>query len=199
MAQKTLRDLLARRPEDTGVLRWRTTVPLATNPFLLLEICQLAFVGAAVVLLTLCVGVWIMEGGIAATDIITSLGVAGMVLLAVIGGFISISALFFRNKYYATYRMDSEGIFHEATRGNDECKELFCLRLRPFPVVGKINAERTRSQHLAWDKADRFQDIASMQVILLQKRRWHMLRLYLPDAESHGKVVHYLAERLRQN
>ena len=198
MAQKTLRDILAHRPEDTGTLRWRTTVPLATNLFLLLELCQLAFLGAVIVLLTLCVGVWIMEAQLAAADIITSLRVAGVVLLAVIGGFISISALFFCNKYYATYQMDSVGIYHEATRGSDTRKKLFCLRFRPFPVVGNVSAKRTRSRHLSWDKVDRFQDIVSMRVILLQRGRWHMLRLYTPDAETHGKVVQYLAERLRQ-
>ncbi|MDR0239128.1 MAG: hypothetical protein LBI88_02715 [Deltaproteobacteria bacterium] len=197
MAQKTLRDVLGPRPEDTSVLRWQTAVPMGTNPFLLIELFQFAFVGAAVVLLTLCVGVWFTEGSISTTDITVSLGVAGMVLLAVMAGFIGISLLFFDNKYYAIYHMDSDGIYHEGTRGNDERKEVFCLRLRPFPVVGAVRADRTRSRHLTWDKIDRFQDIASMRGILLRRGRGHMLRLYTPDAETHGEVVRYLAERLR--
>ena len=196
MAQKTLRDVLGPRPEDINVLRWQTAVPMGTNPFLLIEFFQFAFVGASVVLLILCVGVWFTEGSISATDITLSLGVAGMVLLAVMAGFICIS-LFFGNKYYTIYHMDSGGIYHEGTRGNDQRKEVLCLRLRPFPVVGAVNADRTRSRYITWDKIDRFQDIPSMRVILLRRGRWHMLRLYTPDAETHGDVVRYLAERLR--
>ena len=198
ITQKTLVDVLGPRPDDTGVLRWQAAVPLGTNPFLLIELFQFAFVGAAVVLLTLCSGLWVTEGGLSVTDLSASLRIAGMVLLALMAGFIGVSTLFFRNRYYATYHMDSSGIYHEGTRGNDERKELFCLRLRPFPVVGAVSADRTRSRFLTWDKVDRFQDIASMRVILLRRKRWHMLRLYTPDAEIHGKVVSYLAQRLRQ-
>jgi len=198
LAQKTLRDVLGPRLDDTGDLRWQAAVPLGTNPFLLLELFQFALMGAAIVLLTLCVGIWFTEGGIAVTDITASLSIAGMVLLAVMGGFIGVSALFFGNRYYATYHMDSNGIYHEGTRGTDERKALFCLRLRPFPVIGAVSASRTRSRHLTWDKIDRFQNIASMRVILLRRGHWHMLRLYAPDAETHDKVAQYLTERLRQ-
>jgi len=124
--------------------------------------------------------------------------IAGMVLLAVMAGFVGISILFFDNKYYATFHMDPSGIYHEGTRGRDEHKGLFCLRIRPFPVVGVVRAERTRSRFLVWDKVDRFQDIASMRVIVLQRGRWHMLRLYTPNATTHDEVVRYLAGRLRQ-
>ena len=198
LAQKTLRDVLGHQVEDTDSLRWQAVVPIGTNPFLLLELFQFAFVGATIVLLTLCVGVWFTEGGISAEDITNALSVAGMALLAVIAGFIGISVLFFGNKYYATYHMDSNGIYHEGARGNDECTAWFCLRLRPFPVIGAVKSDRTRSRHLTWAKVDRFQNIASMRVILLRRGRWHMLRLYSPDAETHGKVAEYLAERLRQ-
>ena len=198
LAQKTLRDVLGPRPEDIGALRWQAAVPIGTNPFLLLELFHFAFVGAIVVLLTLCAGILFTEQSISATDILDSLGIAGMVLLIVMAGFIGISVLFFGNKYYATYHMDTGGIYHEGTRGHDERKEVFCLRLRPFPVVGTVSAGRTRSRHLTWDKIDHFQNIASMRVILLRRGRWHMLRLYTPDAPIHGEVVRYLAERLRQ-
>ena len=198
MVQKTLRDLFAPKPEDTGNLRWQAAVPIGTNPFLLLELSQFAVVGAAIAMLTLCVGIWFTEGRITGTDISNSLSIAGMVLLAVMAGFLCISVLFFGNKYYATYDMDLNGIYHEGTRGHDERKELFCLRLCPFPVVGAVCASRVRSRYMTWDKVDRFQEIGSMRVILLQRGRWHMLRLYMPDAEIHGKVVRYLAERLRQ-
>ena len=198
LAQKTLREVLSPRPEDTGVLRWQAAVPMGTNPFLLLELFQFAFVGAAIILLTLCIGVWFMEKGIAVTDITISLRFAGKVLLAVMAGFLGISIFFFGNRYYATYHMDPSGIYHEGTRGRDEHNALFCLRLRPFPVVGVVSSDRTRSRFLSWDKVDRFQDIASMRVILLRRGHWLMLRLYTPDAKTHGDVARYLAERLRQ-
>ena len=196
--QKTLRDVLTPRQGDSGELRWRTAVPLGTNPFLLLELFQFALLGAFIVLLTLCTGVWFMEHGLDVEDILTSLNISGKILLAIMIGFIGVSIVFFGNKYYAVYHMDPTGIYHEGTRGSDECKKMFCLRFRPFPVVGTVSATRTRSRYLPWDKVDRFQDIASMRVILLRRRYWHMLRLYTPDAETHGKVVQYLAQRLRQ-
>lgn len=198
MAQKTLRDVLATQPADSGELRWRTAVSLGTNPFLLLELFQFAISGASIVLLTLCTGVWFTERGIATEDILTSLSISGQILLAIMAGFIGISILFFGNRYYAIYHMDPGGIYHEGTRGSDERKEWLCLRLRPFPVVGAVNAGRTRNRYLSWDKVDRFQDIASMRVILLRRSYWHMLRLYTPDAETHDNVVRFLTERLRR-
>lgn len=198
MIQKTLREVLGSPSEHTDAQRWQAVVPIGTNPFLLLELFQFAFMGAAAMLLALCAGVWFTEGYITVADIVDSAAMAGLVLLAVIAGFIGISLLFFGNRYYAAYHLDPSGIYHEGTRGSDERKALFCLRLRPFPVVGAISAARTRSRHLPWNKVDRFQDIASMRVILLRRGHWHMLRLYTPDTETHDKVVQYLAERLRQ-
>ncbi len=139
------------------------TVPIGTNPFLLLELFQFAFVGAAIVLLTLCAGVWITERGIAFEDIADSLRIACMVLLSIMAGFIGISVLFFGNRYYAIFHMDAGGLYHENTRGSDESNRCFFLRSRPVLVVGVISASRTRSRHLTWDKVDRFRDIASDQ------------------------------------
>ncbi len=198
VAQKKLRDVLGVPPEDIGTLRWQVVVPLGTNPFLLFELFQFALAGAAIVLLTLCVGVWASEGMLALDDLTTALKAAAVVLPAVMGGFIAVSALFFGNRYYAVYQMDSGGIYHEGSRGKDERKEAFCLRVRPFPVTGAVSARRTRSRHLPWEKMDRFQDIPSMRTILLRRSFWHMLRLYTPDAETHARAVSYLAERLKK-
>ena len=198
MTQKTLRAVLSPPPENTNSLRWRAAVPIGTNPFLLLELFQFAFVAGAIVLITLCLGVYFTEGGIAVEDIATSLHVAGFVLLGVMIGFIGISVLFLNNRYYAMYHMDHSGIYHEGTRGTDESNELFCLRFRPFPVIGTVRTNSTRSRNLTWDKVDRFQDISSMRVFLLRRNFWHLLRLYTPDAETHDKVARYLAEHLRQ-
>ena len=181
--------------EDTGTLRWRVTVPMGTNPFILLELAQFALAGAAVVLVTLCIGVWFTEGSLAVRDIFDSLGVALMVFIATVTGFLVLVFVFFSNRYFTTYHLDSSGIYHEGSRGDDERKEFFSLHAKPYPVVGTMTASRTRSRHLIWEKVDRFQNIPGMRVILLRRGMWHMARLYTPDAETHGKVVQYLRER----
>jgi hypothetical protein len=197
MTRKTLQHVLAPLPENTEGLRWQATVPLVTNPLLLLELFQFAFVGAAVVLVTLCVGVWITEGGLTLDDIVTSVKTASVVLLAIMAGFAGISALFFGNRYFAVYHMDSGGIYHEGSRGRDERRGIF-LGLRPAPVIGAVDVVRTRSQHLPWDKVDRFQDISSMRVVILRRGFWHLLRLYMPDEVTHQRVVQLLEQRLKR-
>lgn len=191
MSRKRLKDIL-KPMENTGVLRWSVTVPLGTNPFILLELFQFALVGAAIVLVTLVSGVWFTEGGIAITDITAALEVSALVLGAVMTGFLLLAFLFFSNRYFATFHMDPNGIYHEGSRGTDERGEWFCLRIRPYPVAGAIKAARTRSRHLRWDKVDSFQDIPGMRVIILRRGIWHMLRLYTPDAPTHEAVVRFL-------
>lgn len=190
--KKTLLDILEARPEDAKSLRWRTAVPLCTNFFLMLELLQFALVGAAVVLLTLCAGVWFTEGGIGVEDVKNSFGAAAVVLLGIVGGFVGVSVLFFGNRYFVTYQMDSDGIYHEGTRGRDERTSSLCLRMRPFPVLGSLTASLTRSRYLTWDKVDRFQKFDPMRVVTLSRGRWHMLRMYMPDAATYELVTDFL-------
>ena len=188
----SLQDVIGTPTEDGPKLRWRATVPIGTNPFILLELFQLAFVGASVVVLTLCSGVWFTEGGITLQDIQTSLYVGCMVLGGVMAGFVALAFLFFKNRYFVSCQMDSTGIYHETTRGSDARKGLFCLKTSPFPILEPVTASRTRSRFLPWHKVNRFQEIASMRVIILYRGRWHMMRLYLPDNACYEQVASFL-------
>ena len=168
---------------------------MGTNPFILLELFQFALAGAAVVLITLCVGVWFTEGSLATQDIFDALGVAAMVLAAIVAGFLLLVFVFFGNRYYTTYHLDSSGVYHEGSRGKDGRKEFFSLRAKPYPVVGTMVASRTRGRHLIWEKVDGFQNIPGLRVLLLRRGVWHMARLYTPDESTHEKVAQYLRRR----
>lgn len=197
MARKQLSEVLSPAPEDAGSLRWRVAVPLATNPLLVVEAVQLAFVGAAIVLVTLCLGVWMTDGALTPEDAITSLRAAGLVFLAVPAALAVVSILFFGNRYFAVYHADLSGIYHEGSRGRDSRGGLFAY-WRAMPVEGPVKAARTHGRFMPWEKADRFHDLASLRVIVLKRGFWHILRLYTPDAETHERVTRYLEGRLKR-
>ena len=194
MARKQLREVISPAPEDERSLRWRAAVPLVTNPLLMMEAAQFAFVGAAVVLVTLCVGVWVTDGVLTPGDAAASLRVSGLVFTAILAALAFVSVVFFGNRYFAVYSADLSGLYHEGSRGRDERGGLF-THWRAMPVVGEVEAVRTHGRHLPWEKADRFHDIPSMRVIILKRGFWHMLRLYTPDANTHERVTRYLLER----
>ena len=194
MAQKKLRDVLEPAADEADCLRWRAAVPLATNPFLMLEVGQFALVGAAVVLLTLCLGVRVTEGVLTPENASMALRISVTVFLALIAGFALISLVFFGNRYFAVFQAEPSGIYHEGSRGENGRTGPF-LRMRAMPVVGSVKAARTRGRELPWEKADRFHDISSMRVIILKRGFWHMLRLYTPDDATHELVVRYLTQR----
>lgn len=194
MARKQLREVLAPAPEGERSLRWRAAVPLVTNPLLMVEAAQFAFVGAAVVLVTLCVGVRVTDGVLTPDDVATSLKVSGLVFFAILAALAFVSVVFFGNRYFAVYSTDLSGIYHEGSRGRDERPGLF-THWRAMPVVGEVRVARTHGRFMPWEKADRFQDMASMRVIILKRGFWHILRLYTPDAETHERVARHLLER----
>lgn len=198
MNRKTLRDVLGPSPNEEGTLRWQTTVTLATNALLLFDWFQFALAGAAIVLISLCAGVRVTEGFMTVEDFAVSLKAAAVVFAAVMAAFVGASVLFFGNRYFAVFLLDASGVYHEGTRGEDERRERFSLRALPYPVVGRITARRARSRRLPWEKINGFQNIPSMRVIVLRRNFWHMLRLYMPDDETHNRVATYLAQRLPQ-
>jgi hypothetical protein len=196
MTRKTLRHILEPAPDDGCGLRWRAAVPIATNPFLLLELFQFAFAGAAVVLVILCVGVRLTDGGLTPADIRISLQAAGLILLTSMAVVIGLGFLVFGNRYFAVFQLGPASIYYEASRGHDDDRRPFLLSVRPVPVRGQVVAGRTRSRQLAWDRISHFEDYPSLGVIVLRRRRWHMLKLYTPDPETHRQVVRCLEERL---
>lgn len=196
MQATRLADILDSPDERMAPLRWRATVPLVSNPFLLVELAQFALAGACIVLVTLCSGIWVSKGGFYIDDLASSLHISGMVFLAVMAGFAGVAFVFFGNRYFATFQIDSDGIYTEGSRGRNERAEWLCLRVKPYPVIGAVAASRVRGRRLGWEKVDRFLDIPAMRVILLQRSRWNMMRLYLPDRVTHDAVVCFLKRQL---
>ena len=197
MSSTRLRDVL--RTDREGYLAWEAAVPISSNPFIMLEVVQLAFVGAAVVLVTMASGLWVMADGLQPGDLTAMLGIAGTCFAAFIACFIVVSLLFFGNRYFAAFHCTPSGIHHSGMRGNDGRGEVVSLRMKPYPVIGGIIKGRSREKDLPWEKIDRFVDFPSMRSIQLKRGPWHMLRLYTPDAEMHGRVVAYLSARFDRN
>ena len=197
MARKQLREVIAPEPDADGSLRWRAAVPLVTNPLLMVEALQFAVVGAVVVLVTLCVGVWLTDGVLTPEDVTTSFVMSCLVFLAILAGLVFVSIVFFGNRYFAVYRADSSGIYHEGSRGSDGRGGVF-FHWRAMPVVDSVKAARTHGRFMPWEKADRFHDLPSVRAIILKRGFWHILRLYTPDADTHERVAHYLKGRLKK-
>ena len=197
MARKKLREVIALEADGDGSLRWRAAVPLVTNPLLAVEAFQFAFAGAAVVLVTLCLGLWVTDGALMPEDAATALAVSGLVFLAILGGLVFVSVVFFGNRYFAVYRADSSGMYHEGSRGRDGRKGLF-THWKAMPVAGAVEAARTHGRFMPWEKADRFHDLPAMRAIVLKRGFWHILRLYTPDADTHERVARYLEGRLKK-
>lgn len=196
MTRKKLRQVLEPSPGTEASLRWRAAVPIATNPFLLLEFFQFAFVGGLGILVTLCVGVWLMDGALSAADLRMALAVFGATMLALSAGFVALGLFCFGNRYFAVFQMDQTGIYYEGSRGRDETRGLFHFSTKPLPVCGQVQAKRTSGRHLPWSRVNRFENFPARRVIILRRGFWHMLKLYTPDPETHARVIQRLEERL---
>lgn len=195
MAKKHLREILPLSYEEAE-LRWQTAIPLVSNPFLLMETSQLALVGASIVFISLCVGLWLTEGGLAVEDAVILFKTSVLIFLATLVCFAAVALCLFRNRYFGTYRADASGLYYEGSRGKDERREIF-VHVKAMPVLGRVAADKTHSRFLPWEKAGSFIDIPSMRVIILKRSFWHMLRLYTPDNETHEQVIHYLKQKIK--
>jgi hypothetical protein len=196
---KTLSSILAPRAEADVTLRWESAVPIATNPFLLMELFQFACFGGLLAIFSLCSGAWLAAGFVTMQEVAAAFHIGGMLIGGIMAGFVALAFLFFGNRYYAVYRMDATGVYHEGSRGHDAAGGLFSFRCKPYPVTGAVTRSRTRSRQLPWEKVDRFQAIPSMHVIILRRKFWHMLRLYMPDEKTYEAVAAFLAKRLQQS
>lgn len=184
--------------EEVDVLRWRAAVPLVSNPFLLMDVVQFAVCGAGLVLFMLLTGVWFTEGRLTLEDIRASVLFSAWVCAAIILAFTVLGLLCFRNRYFALFRFDAEGVYTEVCRGTDQRNDFFCPFVRPCPVLEPLHGTNVNSRHLPWRKVRSFVDIPSMRVIHLKRGCWHMLRLYTPDAATHARVVASLVQRLHK-
>ena len=194
--KKQLKDVLG-TPGDGSSLRWEVRVPICTNPFMMVELVQLSFVGAALVLVTLASGLWFFGGGIAPGDIRAMVDTALVSLAALVAGFAAVSFLFYGNSYLAVFHLTPKGVYHQGIRGHDGSKGLFYWSCKPGPVKGALHIRSSREKDLPWEKVDGFTDFPGMRSVQLKRGRWHMLRLYTPDDATHAKVVAYLHKRLR--
>jgi hypothetical protein len=182
--------------DEGGTLRWRATVPILTNPFLLLEAFQAAFMGAVLALVFICAGLRVMEGALSVADITSAFFVSCLILPGIMAAFAAVSLLCFRNRYFASYRMDAVGVYYEGRRGHDESRSLIILRMRPFPVAGRVTSGRVSGRTLPWEVVDAYRDIPGMRVIILKRGFWSMTRLYTPDAATHTRLVEFMSKRL---
>ena len=196
MSQSRLAKILA--PDAGSSFQWEAVVPIVTNPFIIMELCQMAFMAAAIGLVTMASGIWLVGGGLQPGDISFIFKAAGVFFLTLVIVFSTVSILFFGNRYFALYHCTPSGIYHQSTRGMDESGKRFTLALRPFPVEGMATGKTVRAKDLPWDKVDHFIDFASMRSVQLKRGRWHLLRVYSPDEETHERLVAFLAGRLRQ-
>ncbi|CAK7051828.1 MAG: hypothetical protein DELT_01077 [Desulfovibrio sp.] len=191
-----LSELLA--PEPGTSYGWETAVPIATNPFTLMELLQMCLTGAGVGLAIMASGLWIVGGGLQPGDVSLLFAAAGVFLVAVAAAFIAVSLLFFGNRYYAEYNLTKTGVYCRLTRGRDQSGQKFAFAVKPFPVEGYISGKTTKEKELPWDKTDHFVNFPEMRSVQLKRGWWHMMRLYSPDAETHNEVVTFLSGKLRE-
>lgn len=196
MSRGRLTEILSQKQGTTH--EWEAVVPIATNPFILVELIQMAIVGAGVGLVVMASGLWLVGGGIMPGDLALLLGAASLFFLCIAVLFIAIALLPFGNRYYVLYNMTQAGVYHRLTRGHDESGTRFAFVMRPFPVIGFVSGKKTKEKELPWEKVDHFVNFSAMRSILLKRGRWHMMRLYTPDTETHNNVVAFLSEKLRE-
>ncbi len=196
MSRSRLADIVAQPPEES--LQWQAVVPIGTNPFIVMELFQMALIGALVGLVIMASGLWLIGGGLQPGDVALMLGAAGVFLAAVMGAFLAVGFFCFGNRYYALYHCTPNGIFFQGKRGKDESGERFCPRMRPYPVVGLVMGKKSHEKDLPWEKIDRFIDFPDMRSVQLKRGRWHMMRLYTPDDATHARITAYLTARLRK-
>lgn len=177
---------------------WEAVVPITTNPFLLVELFQMCTVGAGVGLVIMASGLWIVGGGLRTGDLALLLGAAAVFFMAVAASFIAASLLFFGNRYYVICNLTKTGVYHRIIRGHDESGQKFTFSMKPYPVTGYISGKTTKEKELPWEKVDHFVNFPAMHSILLKRGRWHMMRLYTPDAETYNNVAAFLSDKLRE-
>lgn len=179
-----------------NTLQWEAAVPIATNPFTLMELFQASLIGAGVALSIMATGVWIWGGGLHPGDVSLMLGGAVVFFAVASCVFLLSGFLLFRNRYFVLYHLTSGGIYLRTVKGRDESGSFLMAAIRPLPVVGTVTGKKPHEKDLPWEKVDRFVDYPSMRSVQLKRGRWNMLRLYTPDPATHARLVAYLAGRL---
>lgn len=196
MSDKKLAAVFGWDKENT--IQWEVAVPIATNPFTLIELFQTSLIGAGVALSIMACGVWVLGDGLLPGDLPLMFGGAAVFFATASCVFLVVGGLVFRNRYFVSCSLTPGGVYLRYRRGRDESGSAFLRSARPVPIVGAVTGKKHWEKELSWDKVDRFIDFASMRSVQLKRGRWSMLRLYTPDAATHARVVAHLAARLKQ-
>jgi hypothetical protein len=72
------------------------------------------------------------------------------------------------------------------------------LGYRPRVAEANDSSPRVFSREVPWNKADSFTSFPSMRTILVKRGIWEMVKLYMPDDETHEKVRAFLASQVRE-
>jgi membrane-associated phospholipid phosphatase len=180
--------------DDDRSVRWDADVPIISNLFILMDFLRCEVITALAVAAMAGIPQW-FYGGIdrAQASAILHLCVAGMLLFAFC--FLGVVFVALRNRFYALFVLNEHHIYCEVRRWRGGGMRLGC---RPSPVGMSNASPRAFSREIPWDKADSFTNFPSMRTILVKRGVWEIVRLYMPDGETHEKARSFLALRLKE-
>ena len=176
-------------------LRWCATVPICTNPFILLELVRFLCLGGGLLALAILLAelyfahTFACAQGVSAVQL--SLLFCGLALVA----FVVLSVLFCGNRYHVRYRLGQSGLRIENVRGKDGRRGFF-IHVVPRPLVDDLRVDRIVHRELAWNEADNVEDCARWGAIILRSGRRQVARLYTPDSGTQKDVLAFLRGRL---
>lgn len=194
--EKVLRD-----GGDGDSIRWSAEVPIVTNPFILVDFFRFLIVTAAIIFAMAAIPQW------AYTDDLSPPRLGAILNLCLLGCVVFSACLFvagfafLRNCFRATFVLNPRHIYYETVRGGGPrglSKIRFFFGWRPEPVRENFEAGRSFAREIPWKKTDSFVSFPSVRTILLKRGIWEILKLYMPDDETHKKVEAYLSKRLKQ-
>jgi hypothetical protein len=180
---------------DDGSLRWDADVPIASNPFLLVDFLRCEVITALAVAAMAGIPQWFYGGiGVVQVAAILRLCVMGTLLFAL--GLFVVGFLMLRNRFYALFVLNEHHIYWEARRRTRGAGVF--LGCRPRPAGANGSSPRAFSREIPWNRVDGFASFPSMRTILVKRGVWEIIRLYMPDDETYEKVRAFLASRMRE-
>lgn len=184
------------RDEDEDSLRWSADVPVVTNPFILVDFLRFVIVTAMIVFVVAAIPQWAYTHDLSAPKL------AAILRLCALGGIVfsvclfAVGFIFLRNRFRALFVLNPWHIYYETARGGKGLR-LF-LKWKPAPPGERTPGERAFTREIPWSKTDSFVSFPSVRTILLKRGMWEILKLYMPDDETHAQVEAYLTKRLRK-
>ncbi len=184
------------RDEDDDSLRWSADVPVVTNPFILVDFLRFVIVTAMIIFAVAAIPQWAYARDLSPPRL------AAILRLCALGGAVfsaclfAVGFLFLRNRFRALFVLNPRHIYYETARGGKGLRPF--LRWKPAPPGERAPGERAFVREIPWSKTDSFVSFPSVRTILLKRGMWEILKLYMPDDETHARVEAYLRKRLRE-